>query len=440
MSLQVEKLEKNMAKLTIEATAEDFEKAIKVAYNKNKGRFNIPGFRKGKATQAIIEKMYGAGVFYEDAANEVIGNTYEAAATESGLDIVSRPEIDVLQIKKGEPFVYTATVAVKPEVTLGEYKGIEVEKASAEVTDADVEAELKKVQEQNSRMVAVEDRAVENNDTVTIDFEGFINGKAFEGGKGEDYPLVIGSHSFIDTFEEQLIGKNAGESCEVHVTFPEEYHAKEMAGKPAVFKVTVKEIKVKELPAIDDEFAAEVSEFETLDEYKEDVKKNLAEKKQKAAETENENRVVEKVVAGAQMDIPEPMIESQTRNMVGETEQRMQSQGISLEQYLKFTGMTVEMMQEQMKPQAIKRIQTRLTLEAVVKAESIEVPEEEVEEELKKMAEQYKLEVEQLKKYMGERELANFRSDLAVQKAVDLLVAEAKFVDAAPAEQQEKAE
>lgn len=440
MSLQVEKLEKNMAKLTIEATAEDFEKAIKVAYNKNKGRFNIPGFRKGKATQAVIEKMYGAGVFYEDAANEVIGNTYEAAAAESGLDIVSRPEIDIMQIKKGEPFVYTATVAVKPEVTLGEYKGIEVEKASAEVTDADVEAELKKVQEQNSRMVAVEDRAVENNDTVTIDFEGFINGKAFEGGKGEDYPLVIGSHSFIDTFEEQLIGKNAGESCEVHVTFPEEYHAKEMAGKPAVFKVTVKEIKVKELPAIDDEFAAEVSEFETLDEYKEDVKKNLAEKKQKAAATENENRVVEKVVAGAQMDIPEPMIESQTRNMVGETEQRMQSQGISLEQYLKFTGMTVEMMQEQMKPQAIKRIQTRLTLEAVVKAENIEVPEEEVEEELKKMAEQYKLEVDQLKKYMGERELANFRSDLAVQKAVDLLVAEAKLVDAAPAEQPAKAE
>lgn len=440
MSLQVEKLEKNMAKLTIEATAEDFEKAIKVAYNKNKGRFNIPGFRKGKATQAVIEKMYGAGVFYEDAANEVIGTTYEAAAEESGLDIVSRPEIDVLQIKKGEPFVYTATVAVKPEVVLGEYKGIEVEKASAEVTDADVEAELKKVQEQNSRMVAVEDRAVENNDTVTIDFEGFINGKAFEGGKGEDYPLVIGSHSFIDTFEEQLIGKNAGESCEVHVTFPEEYHAKEMAGKPAVFKVTVKEIKVKELPEIDDEFAAEVSEFETLDEYKEDVKKKLAEKKEKAAATENENRVVEKVVANAQMDIPEPMIESQTRNMIGETEQRMQSQGISLEQYLKFTGMTVEMLQEQMKPQAVKRIQTRLTLEAVAKAENIEISDEEFETELKKMAEQYKLEAEQLKQYMGERELKNFRSDLAVQKAVDLLVAEAKFVDAAQAEEPAQAE
>ncbi len=428
MSLQVEKLEKNMAKLTIEATAEEFESAIKSAYNKNKGRFNIPGFRKGKATQAVIEKMYGAGVFYEDAANEVIGKTYDAAAEESGLDIVSRPEIDVVQIEKGKTFIYTATVAVKPEVTLGEYKGIEVEKANAEVTDEDVEKELKRVQEQNSRMVAVEDRAVEMNDTVTIDFEGFVDGKAFDGGKGEDYPLVIGSHSFIDTFEDQLVGKNIGEECEVNVTFPEEYHAEEIAGKPAMFRVKVKEIKVKELPEINDEFAGEVSDFDTLDEYKADVKGKLAERKQKEAERENENKIVEKVVENAQMEIPEAMIDSQVRNMIEETAQRMQAQGIPFDQYLKYTGMNIDMIKEQMKPQAVKRIETRLVLEAVAAAENIVTSDEEMEEELKKMSESYKMEVEKIKEYMGERELGHLREDLAVQKAVDFLVAEAKLV------------
>ena len=428
MSLQVEKLEKNMAKLTIEATAEEFESAIKSAYNKNKGRFNIPGFRKGKATQAVIEKMYGAGVFYEDAANEVIGKTYDAAAEESGLDIVSRPEIDVVQIEKGKTFIYTATVAVKPEVTLGEYKGIEVEKANAEVTDEDVEKELKRVQEQNSRMVAVEDRAVEMNDTVTIDFEGFVDGKAFDGGKGEDYPLVIGSHSFIDTFEDQLVGKNIGEECEVNVTFPEEYHAEEIAGKPAMFRVKVKEIKVKELPEINDEFAGEVSDFDTLDEYKADVKGKLAERKQKEAERENENKIVEKVVENAQMEIPEAMIDSQVRNMIEETAQRMQAQGIPFDQYLKYTGMNIDMIKEQMKPQAVKRIETRLVLEAVAAAENIVTSDEGMEEELKKMSESYKMEVEKIKEYMGERELGHLKEDLAVQKAVDFLVAEAKLV------------
>ena len=311
MSLQVEKLEKNMAKITVEVPAEQFEKALTAAFNKNKSRFNIPGFRKGKAPQAMVEKMYGVEVLYEDAINEALDATYGDAVTESGLEVVSRPEIDVVQVEKGKELIYTATVAVKPEVTLGEYKGIEVEKASAEVTDEDIEAELKKVQEQNSRLITVEDRAVEDGDQTVVDFEGFVDGTPFEGGKGEDYPLTIGSHSFIDTFEEQLIGKNIGEECEVNVTFPEEYHAKELAGKPAVFKVTVKEIKRKELPELNDEFAGEVSEFETLEEYKNDVKAKLSLTKQKEAATENENHVVDKVVENATMDIPEPMIESQ---------------------------------------------------------------------------------------------------------------------------------
>ena len=318
MSLQVEKLEKNMAKLTVEVPAEQFEKALTTAFNKNKSRFNIPGFRKGKAPQAMVEKMYGVEVLYEDAINEALDATYGDAVTESELDVVSRPEIDVVQVEKGKELIYTATVAVKPEVTLGEYKGIEVEKASAEVSDEDIEAELKKVQEQNSRLITVEDRAVEDGDQTVVDFEGFVDGTPFEGGKGEDYPLTIGSHSFIDTFEEQLIGKNIGEECEVNVTFPEEYHAKELAGKPAVFKVTVKEIKRKELPELNDEFAGEVSEFETLEEYKNDVKAKLSLTKQKEAATENENHVVDKVVENATMDIPEPMIESQVNNMVND--------------------------------------------------------------------------------------------------------------------------
>ena len=428
MSLQVEKLEKNMAKLTVEVPAEQFEPALKTSYNKNKNKFNIPGFRKGKAPQAMIEKMYGVGVFYEDAVDEAINASYPDAAKESGLEIVSRPEISIEQVEKGKSFIYVATVATKPEVTLGEYKGIEVEKAKPEVTDADVEAELKKVQEQNSRLVSVADRAVADGDQTVIDFEGFVDGKAFEGGKAEDYTLVIGSHSFIDTFEDQLIGKNIGEDVEVNVTFPAEYHAAELAGKPATFKVKIKEIKMKELPELNDEFASEVSEFETLDAYKEDVKNKLAETKQAQATAENENNVVQKVVDNAQMDIPAPMVDEQVRNMIEDYARRLQSQGISFDQYLQFTGSTIEQLQEQMRPQAELRLRTRLVLEAVVAAEKIEPSEELVEAEIKKMSENYKMDAEQIKTIMGEVGMAQMKADMAVQEAVDFLVAEAKLV------------
>ena len=428
MSVQVEKLEKNMAKLTVEVSAEDFKAAIKKAYNKTKNRFAIPGFRKGKASQAVIEKMYGEAVFYEDAADEAINSTYAEAMKESGLDIVSRPEITVEQIGKDQAFIYSALVAVKPEVTLGEYKGVEVEKADAAVTAEDVEAELKRVQEQNARLLTVEDRPVADGDQTVIDFEGFVDGKGFEGGKPEDYPLTIGSHSFIDTFEEQLIGKNIGEECEVNVTFPTEYHAAELAGKPAMFKVTVKEIKVKELPALDDEFASEVSEFDTLDEYKQDIEKKLQERKEKAAASQNEDRVVAKVVENASMEIPEKMIDAQVDNMLRETAQRMQSQGLSMDLYMKYTGMTADQMKDQMRPEAVKRIQTRLVLEAVVKAENIETSEEKLDEEIAKMAEAYKMEADKLKSYMTDSDKDQMKQDLAVQAAVDLLVSEAKLV------------
>lgn len=428
MSVQVEKLEKNMAKLTVEVSAEDFKAAIKKAYNKTKNRFAIPGFRKGKASQAVIEKMYGEAVFYEDAADEAINSTYAEAMKESELDIVSRPEITVEQIGKDQAFIYSALVAVKPEVTLGEYKGVEVEKADAAVTAEDVEAELKRVQEQNARLLTVEDRPVADGDQTVIDFEGFVDGKGFEGGKAEDYPLTIGSHSFIDTFEEQLIGKNIGEECEVNVTFPTEYHAAELAGKPAMFKVTVKEIKVKELPALDDEFASEVSEFDTLDEYKQDIEKKLQERKEKAAASQNEDRVVAKVVENASMEIPEKMIDAQVDNMLRETAQRMQSQGLSMDLYMKYTGMTADQMKDQMRPEAVKRIQTRLVLEAVVKAENIETSEEKLDEEIAKMAEAYKMEADKLKSYMTDSDKDQMKQDLAVQAAVDLLVSEAKLV------------
>ena len=427
MSVQVEKLEKNMAKLTVEVSAEDFKAAIKKAFNKNKNRFSIPGFRKGKAPQAMIEKMYGEGVFYEDAADEAINASYAEAMKESGLDIVSRPEVTIEKIGKDEPFVYSALVTVKPEVTLGQYKGVEVEKADASVSAEDVEAELKKVQEQNARLLTVEDRGVEDGDQTVIDFEGFVDGKGFEGGKAEDYPLTIGSHSFIDTFEEQLIGKKIGEECEVNVTFPTEYHAADLAGKPATFKVTVKEIKVKELPELNDEFASEVSEFDTLDEYKKDVEKKLAEKKEIEANSKNEDAVVAKVVENATMEIPDKMIDAQAENMVQDMARRMQSQGLSLDMYLKYTGMTVEQMKEQARPDAEKRIRTRLVLEAVAKAENIQISDEKVDEEVAKMAEAYKMEVEKLKSYMSESDVKQMKEDLAVQQAVDLLVAEAKL-------------
>ena len=429
MSEQVEKLEKNMAKLTVEVSAEDFKAAIKKAFNKNKNRFAIPGFRKGKAPQAMIEKMYGEGVFYEDAADEAISASYAEAMKESGLDIVSRPEVTIEKIGKDEPFVYSALVAVKPEVTLGQYKGVEVEKADASVSAEDVEAELKKVQEQNARLLTVEDRGVEDGDQTVIDFEGFVDGKGFEGGKAEDYPLTIGSHSFIDTFEEQLIGKKIGEECEVNVTFPAEYHVEELKNKPAVFKVKVKEIQRKELPEANDEFASEVSDFDTMEEYKKDLSEKLHAEKIEAAKTADEDKVVAKVIENATMEIPDQMVEEQVNGMVNDYARRLESQGISFKQYVEITGMTAEKIGEQMKPQAIKRIQTRLVLEAVVKAENIQADDAAVEEQFDKMAEDFKMDKEQIKGMFGEEQMAQLKEDLAVQKAIDFLVAEAKFVD-----------
>jgi len=429
MSLQVEKLEKNTAKLTIEVPAEQFGAAIKNAYNKSKGRFNIPGFRKGKAPFEMIKKMYGAGVFFEDAANEVIDATYPDAAKESGLVIVSRPTVDVEQIEEGKNFIYTAVVAVKPEVTLGEYKGVEVQRVKAEVTDEDVDAEINSVRNKNSRLVTVEDRAVEKDDIVTIDFDGYVDGKRFEGGKGEDYPLTIGSHTFIDNFEDQLIGKNMGDECDVNVTFPAEYHVEDLKNKPAVFKVKVKEIQKRELPEVNDEFASEVSDFDTLEEYKKDLQEKLLAEKQKAAATENENRVVAKVVENATMEIPDQMVDEEVSAMINDYARRMESQGISFKQYMEITGMTAETIGEQMKPQAVKRIQTRLVLEAVVKAENITASEESVEEQFDKMAEAYKMEKDQIKSMFGDEQLEQLKEDLAVQEAVDFLVAEAKLVD-----------
>ncbi len=422
MSLQVEKLEKNMVKLTIEAAAEEFDAAIEKAYVKNKGKMNVQGFRKGKAPRSIIEKMYGPSVFYEDAANIVIPDAYDKAAEESGLDIVSRPEIDVVQIEKGKPFIFTAEVAVKPEVTLGTYKGIEVEKATVEVTEEEIIAEIDKVRDQNSRVINIEDRPVADKDMTVIDFEGFVDGVPFEGGKAEDYSLTIGSHSFIDTFEEQLIGKSIGEEAEINVTFPAEYHAPELAGKPAVFKVKVKEIKAKELPELDDEFAQDVSEFDTLDEYKADIKATILDRKEKEAKTAREDKVIEKIIENAAMEIPDAMIETQVRQMADDFAQRMQSQGLTIEQYFQFTGMNSKQLFEQMRPQAVKRIQSRLVLEAVVKAENITVSDEDVDKEFANMAETYKMELDKLKELIGEKEKEQIVMDMAVQKAVDLVV------------------
>lgn len=422
MSVQVETLEKSMAKLTIEVSAEEFETALDKAYKKNKNKISLPGFRKGKAPRAMIEKMYGTGVFYEDAANDLIPDAYESAAKESKLEIVAQPSIDVTQIEKGKPFIFTATVAVKPEVTLGEYKGIEVEKKTAEVTDEELQAEIDKVRESNSRMITVDDRAVQDGDITTIDFEGFVDGEPFEGGKGEDYPLTIGSHSFIDNFEEQLIGKNIGEETEVNVTFPEQYQAEELQGKPAVFKVTIKEIKVKELPELDDDFAQDVSEFDTVDEYKEDLKKKLLENKEAALKREKEEDVVGKIIENATMEIPDPMVDTQVRQMVQEFSQRIQSQGLSLQQYMQFTGMTPESLTNELQPQALKRIQSRLVLEAVAAAENIETSDEDLEKELEKMAEMYQMEADKLKELVGEEEKKQIALDLAVQKAVELVV------------------
>ncbi len=428
MNLQVEKLEKSTAKLTIEVPVEQFDKAIMNAYNKKKGRFNVPGFRKGKVPFAMVKKMYGVGVFFEDAVNECIDATYPAAAMESGLEIVSRPMVDVEQLEEGKNLIYTAVVAVKPEVTLGQYKGLEVERVSSEVTEDDIMDEIKAEQNKNSRMITIEDRGIENGDIVTIDFDGYVDGERFEGGKAENYPLTIGTHTFIDTFEEQLVGKNVGDELEVNVTFPAEYHVADLQNKPAMFKVAIKEIKTRELPELNDDFASEVSEFETMEEYKNDVAMKLKAEKEKVAATENENRVVEKAVENATMEIADQMIDEQVGNMLNDYARRMQSQGISMEQYMQITGLKVEDLAEQMKPNAIKRIQTRLVLEAIVKAENIVASEEKVDAEFAKLAENFKMDKEQIKEMFGEEQMAQMKEDVAVQEAISFLVANANFV------------
>lgn len=417
MSLQVEKLEKNMAKLTIEVSAEELEKAIDKAYHKNKNKISIPGFRKGKAPRKMIEQMYGKEVFYEDAANDLIPQAYDKALEECTENIVSSPKIDVTQLEAGKPFIFTAEVALKPEVTLGKYKGVEVEKTEAEVSDEEVNAEIDKERESNARTITVEDRPVQDGDITVIDFEGFVDGVAFEGGKGEDYPLTIGSGSFIPGFEEALIGAQIGVETDVNVSFPEDYQAEELAGKPAVFKCTVKEIKAKELPELDDEFAGEVSEFETMAEYREDVKKKLAEKKEAEAKNAREDAAVEAIIADASMEIPEAMVETQQRQMVEDFAQRIQSQGLSMEQYMQFTGLTPDKLLEQIKPQALKRIQSRLVLEAVVAAENMEATEEEFEAEVAKMAESYKMEADKVKEILGENGRKQVMEDLCISKA-----------------------
>lgn len=424
MSLQVEKLEHNMVKLTVEVAAEDVEKALQAAYLKQRKQINIPGFRKGKVPRQMIEKMYGPEVFYDEAANNMIPDAYAKAYDESELDIVSQPKIEVVQMEKGKPFIFTAEVATKPEVTLGDYKGLKVDKVSTRVTQKEVDEEIEKERERNARTIEVTDRAVQDKDEVTLDFEGFVDGVAFEGGKGEDYPLTIGSGSFIPGFEEQLIGAEIDKEVEVNVTFPKEYHSEELAGKDATFKCTVHTIKAKELPELDDEFASEVSECETMDAYRAEVKKNIKERKERTGKEKKENQAVDQAIENAQMDIPEAMIEFQVRQMADDFARRIQQQGLTVEQYFQFTGMTAEKMMEEMRPQAEKSIKTRLVLEAIVKAENIEVSDERVEEELTKMAEAYQMEVEKLKEFMGENEKKQIKEDLAVQEAITLLVNE----------------
>ncbi len=421
MSLQVEKLEKNMAKLTIEVAAEDLEKAIQNAYRKQKNRISLPGFRKGKVPRQMIEKMYGPEIFYDDAANELIPKAYSEAYDESGLEIVSQPEIDVVQIEKGKPFIFTAEVAIKPEVTLGEYKGLEVDKISNRVTQKDVDARVQEEADKNARTVVIEDRPVQDKDEIILDFEGFVDGEAFEGGKGENYPLTIGSGSFIPGFEEQLIGVEAEKETEVKVTFPEDYHAEELKGKEAVFKCTVHEIKAKELPEIDDEFASEVSEFDTLEEYKSDLKAKIKEQKTKEGRAKQEDQAVEQAVANASMEIPDAMIETQVRQMTDDFRRRMQYQGLTVEQYCQLTGMTEEKMAEEMRTEAKKRIETRLVLEAVAKAENIEVSDERFDEEIAKMAETYRMDADKMKENMADREKKQLKEDIAVQEAITFL-------------------
>lgn len=420
----IERLDHNMVKLTIEVSADDFENAMQQAYLKNRNRIQIQGFRKGKAPRFMIEKMYGPEVFYEDAANSLIPDAYQKALdSEEGkaLDIVSQPEIDVTQVEKGKPFIFTAEAAVRPEVTLGEYMNLGVEKKTAEVTDEEVENELQKTREQNARTITVEDRPSEMGDIVVIDYEGFCEGEAFDGGKGENHELELGSHSFIDTFEDQLVGKNAGDEVDVNVTFPEDYHAENLAGKPALFKVKVNSIKKKELPELDDEFAEEVSDFDTLAEYREDVKKKLAEKKQGDLDNEYRDEVLKKAVENAEMDIPQAMIDDQARQLVNEQAQRMQQMGLDMKTYLQYTGQTAQDLQNQMKDQAETRIKNSLVLSAIAKKENIEISEDDVKAEIENMAKMYQMEADQLETYLSDTDKENIKNDLAIQKAVELI-------------------
>lgn len=417
-----------MAKLTIEVSAEEVEKAIEKAYQKQKSRISVPGFRKGKVPRKMVEKMYGVGVFYEDAVNDMIPTAYEAAVKESELEIVSQPKIDVVQIEAGKEFIFTAEVAVKPEVELGEYKGVEVPKSDVSVSDEEIMAEIDREREQNSRIITVDDRAVEDGDMTVIDFEGFVDGVAFEGGKGTDYPLTIGSHSFIDTFEEQLIGKNIGEEVDVNVTFPEEYHAEELKGKPALFKVTVKEIKKKELPELDNDFVEDVSEFSTVDEYKASIKTKIEEKKVDEAKSAKEEAAIEKIIEGAKMEIPDAMVDSQVRQMAEDFARRISAQGLTIDQYFQYTGLTSDKLLEQMRPQALKRIQSRLVLEAVADKENFEVTDEDVNNEINDMASAYQMEADKLKDLLTDADKENMKKDIQVKKAVEFVTENAKEV------------
>lgn len=440
MSVQVENLEKNMAKLTIELPAEELDKAIEAAYQKQKKQISIQGFRKGKVPRAMIEKIYGAEIFYEDAANSLMQQNYAAAVDESGIDIVSRPTVDVVQIEKGQPFIFTAEVAVKPEVTLGKYMGVTVTKIDTSVSEEDVDAELEKERDNNARIITVSDRPVADGDTAVIDFEGFVDGVAFEGGKGENHPLVIGSHTFIDNFEEQLIGKNAGEDVEVNVTFPEQYQAAELAGKAAVFKVKINEVKTKELPELDDEFAQDVSEFDTLAEYRESVKKRLEEQKQEEARRTKEDEAIQKIIDKSKMDIPDAMIETQCETMLDEFAQRIAQSGLSMEQYLQFSGLTVDALMDQVRPEAISRIKSSLVLEKIAEEENIQASEEELAAEIEKMAAGYGMEADKLKDLMGDSEKESMKKELELSKAADLIMENVKERAKAKSKKEKEAE
>ncbi len=426
MNVQVEDLGKNMVKLTATVEAKEVDAAIKSAYNKQKNKISIPGFRKGKVPQAMIEKMYGPEIFYEDAANILLQTNYPAVVDESGVDVVSRPTIDVTQIEKGKDFIFTAEVAKRPEVTLGKYNGVTVTKIDTSVSDEEVDAEIEQQRNINARTVTITDRPVQEGDTAVIDFEGFVDGVAFEGGKGENHSLEIGSHSFIDTFEDQLVGKNAGEEVEVNVTFPEQYQAAELAGKPALFKVKINEIRAKELPELNDEFVQDISEFDTMAEYREDTKKKLQERKENAAKGTKEDEAIQKIIDKSKMEIPEAMIDMQAENMIEEFAQRISAQGMSFDQYMQFSGMTIDKMKEQVRPEALQRIQSSLVLEQIAKEENLEATDEDVDAEVTKMAEMYGMKAEDLKSYMGEAEKDSMKRDLAIKKAVEFIMANVK--------------